>query len=164
MFKIAEASQTDIPAIIGIAEITWWRAYSQILSEDQLQYMLHAIYAPETLKSQMLQGTQTYLVLTTDEDHQAFASFGRRPEDSRVYKIHKLYVLPQNQKKGYGQALIDEIKNRVAAKNIRTLDLNVNRFNPARKFYERLGFKVIREEDVPVGPYWMNDYVMRLEF
>ena len=42
------------------------------------------------------------------------------------------------------------------------LDLNVNRHNQAQEFYKKLGFKIIREEDVPVGQYFMNDYVMRL--
>jgi ribosomal protein S18 acetylase RimI-like enzyme len=44
------------------------------------------------------------------------------------------------------------------------LDLNVNRNNQAKHFYEKIGFNVIREEDIPIGPYWMNDYVMRIEF
>jgi ribosomal protein S18 acetylase RimI-like enzyme len=42
--------------------------------------------------------------------------------------------------------------------------LNVNRYNPAKDFYEKLGFKIILEEDIPIGQYWMNDYVMRLTF
>jgi ribosomal protein S18 acetylase RimI-like enzyme len=40
--------------------------------------------------------------------------------------------------------------------------LNVNRNNEAKEFYKKLGFKIIREEDIPIGQYWMNDYVMRL--
>jgi diamine N-acetyltransferase len=47
------------------------------------------------------------------------------------------------------------------ASNVSILDLNVNRHNPAKSFYEKIGFTVLREEDVPIGPYWMNDYVMR---
>lgn len=163
MFKIAEASPADIPTIIDIAEKTWWPAYSKILPAEQIRYMLDAIYSPVLLEQQMTNQGQTYLLLTSDDQAEAFTAYGPRAEDASVYKIHKIYVLPRNQKKGYGQALIESIKGRAFERGIRVIDLNVNRFNPARNFYEKLGFVIIREEDVPVGPYWMNDYVMRLK-
>ncbi len=41
------------------------------------------------------------------------------------------------------------------------LQLNVNRSNKARFFYEKLGFNVVREEDIDIGNnYFMNDFVM----
>jgi hypothetical protein len=55
------------------------------------------------------------------------------------------------------------VKQQVDGQNAMALDLNVNRFNPAQHFYKKLGFKIIGEEDVPIGQYFMNDYVMRLE-
>jgi diamine N-acetyltransferase len=72
-------------------------------------------------------------------------------------------VLPENHGKGFGKILVDEVVRRVSLDGGQTLDLNVNRFNKAKHFYEKLGFKVIGEEDVPIGPYFMNDFVMRLE-
>lgn len=163
MFSISEAKEDDIPAIIHIAEETWWPTYSNILSREQIRYMLDAIYDPAVLRSQMGM-TETYLVLSDDGKVKGFVSYAMRSDDANVYKIVKLYVLPNNQKKGYGAALVEEVKQRVLKMNVRTLDLNVNRFNPSIRFYERIGFKILREEDVPVGPYWMNDYVMRLKF
>src|SRR5687768_16953552 len=164
MFKIRLATEADIPSIIDIAETTWWPTYSPILTAEQIRFMLAAIYSPETLRSQMQNGTQRFLVLLEGGKIQAFASFGQRAEDPRVYKIHKLYVLPANHKNGYGRALVDDIKTRSAFEGVHKLDLNVNRANAARYFYEKIGFKIIREEDVPIGPYWMNDFVMQLNF
>jgi hypothetical protein len=41
--------------------------------------------------------------------------------------------------------------------------LNVNRYNKARFFYEKFGFKIIDEVDISIGNnYFMNDYVMEL--
>lgn len=164
MFEISDATEGDIPAIIRIAEKTWWPTYSDILSGEQIKYMLNAIYAPETLRRQIVSKEQAYLILRDQQGAEGFASFALRGADTHVCKIHKLYVLPGNQRKGYGHHLICAIQDRLRRKNIHIVDLNVNRFNPARSFYERLGFRIIREEDVPIGPYWMNDYVMRLEF
>lgn len=163
MFNISEATQEDIPAIIAIAENTWWLTYSPILSAAQIRFMLDTIYAPEVLRQAMITGSQTYITLHDERGTQGFASFGGRNEDPNVCKLHKIYVLPENQGKGYGKMLIEEVKTRMRKKNMYILDLNVNRFNPARAFYEKLGFKVLCEEDIPIGPYWMNDFVMRLE-
>ena len=52
----------------------------------------------------------------------------------------------------------------MALRHILALDLNVNQLNKAAFFYEKAGFRMIREEEVPIGPYWMTDFVMRLEF
>jgi ribosomal protein S18 acetylase RimI-like enzyme len=93
---------------------------------------------------------------------QGFASYGLRLEDNQICKLHKLYVLPENQGKGYGKSLIDEVRIRAVNLNTHALDLNVNRNNPAIGFYEKIGFVKIKEENVAIGPYWMNDYVMRL--
>jgi len=162
--EIINASAADIALIQDIAEKTWWPTYSSIVPEAQIRYMLDAIYSTETLLN-VIQGSTQHFILIKDEDGvQGFASFGPRSDERGVYKLHKIYVLPDNQGKGYGAQLVAEVKRRLKVQGIHTLDLNVNRFNKARDFYERLGFTVIREEDVPIGPYWMNDYVMRLTF
>jgi len=164
MFNISTATEKDIPDIRDIAERTWWPAYTPILPAGQIRYMLDAIYSEQTIRTVITSGAQVFLLLSDEFGVQGFASYGRRDEESLVYKLHKLYVLPRNQGKGYGKALIREIRNRLLKEDIHTLDLNVNRYNPARHFYEKAGFKILRQEDIPIGPYWMNDYVMRLEF
>jgi diamine N-acetyltransferase len=164
MISIFNASSADIPTIQAIADNTWRATYSSILSKDQLQYMLDNIYSTETLSGVMRDGSQEFIIVQDDRGPQGFASFGMRKEDPTIYKLHKLYVLPENHGKGFGKLLVDEIKRRLTSNNVGTLDLNVNRHNPAKSFYEKLGFKVIYEEDVPIGPYFMNDYVMRLTF
>lgn len=164
MFIISEATVKDIPLITDIAEKTWWPTYCDILTAGQIRYMLDAIYAPDVIEVQIRDGLQTYLILKDEAGSQGFAAYGQCPQGPESYKLHKLYVLLQNQNKGYGRALLEEVKRRLIGRNIHRLELNVNRHNPALRFYERSGFKVLREEDVPIGPYWMNDYVLAMEF
>jgi ribosomal protein S18 acetylase RimI-like enzyme len=41
------------------------------------------------------------------------------------------------------------------------MQLNVNRHNRAKAFYERQGYHVILEEDIAIGDgFFMNDYRM----
>lgn len=162
MVHIIDGNEEHIGTIVEIAKKTWSVTYASILGADQLQYMLQTIYSTTELKKVMQNGSQKFLIVKDNHGFQGFASFGVRPENPSVCKLHKLYVLPNNQGKGYGKILMEEVKRRILEQGIKTLDLNVNRYNPAKAFYEKLGFKIIREEDVPIGEYFMNDYVMRL--
>jgi diamine N-acetyltransferase len=162
MVTILHATPKDIPIIRNLAEETWWPTYSPILDVEQIRYMLNAIYAEKELEKHIRSGSQTFIILHDQNGPQGFASYGLRPDDEHICKLHKLYVLPENHGKGYGKMLIDEVKMRALNMNASTLDLNVNRHNPAISFYEKIGFVKVKEEDVPIGPYWMNDYVMRL--
>ena len=65
------------------------------------------------------------------------------------------------QGQGLGVHLIEAVENAARAAGGQFLDLNVNRYNPAIAFYERRGFARHSEVDVPIGPYFMNDYIMR---
>lgn len=163
MIEIIEGNEDHIPSIVEIAEKTWHATYSEILSPEQLEYMLQTIYGTLALTSVIRDGSQRFLILKDNHGLQGFVSYGKRPEDPEIWKVHKLYVLPENQGKGYGTVLIEEVKKRMQENGIGTLDLNVNRHNPAQHFYRKIGFTVIREEDVPIGRFWMNDYVMRLK-
>jgi diamine N-acetyltransferase len=163
MQKILRATPKDIPTIRSLAEETWWPTYSSIISVEQIRYMLDHIYSQQALETVIKDGTQTFIVLFDDKGAQGFASYGLKSEDREICKLHKLYVVPGNHGQGYGKSLMEEVKARAINLNATKLELNVNRHNPALRFYEKAGFKMLRQEDVPIGPYWMNDYVMRLD-
>ena len=80
-----------------------------------------------------------------------------------LYKLHKIYALPDQQGKGIGKFIINYISGEIKPIGATALQLNVNRYNKAKGFYEKLGFKVIGEEDIDIGNgYLMNDYIMEL--
>jgi len=163
MFIIRPATLVDADCIVKIAHQTWWPAYCDILSTEQITYMLEAIYVSDKIAQQIENGEQQYLILEEEGEPVAFAAYSPRKENADVYKLHKLYCHPKMQRKGYGKSLINAVMDatRQAGKN--TLELNVNRHNQSKEFYEKLGFTVAYEEDVPIGPHYMNDYVMRIE-
>ena len=163
MYFIRQATITDLETIRQIADKTWWEAYSPILEKEQISYMLNTIYSVENISAQLKNNTQSYLLLIEDDKPVAFAAYSPREEDPEIFKLHKLYCLPETQGKGYGKILINEVVQKTIKAGKHTLDLNVNRYNKAKNFYEKMGFAVAYEEDIPIGPYWMNDYVMRKE-
>ena len=170
MYLIREATPDDTEIIRTIAEKTWWAAYSPILEKEQIAFMLDEIYSTRKVASQLSHNTQTYLLLVEPatgpggkDKPVAFAAYSPREEDPEIYKLHKLYCLPETQGKGYGKILINAVIQKTLEAGKHTLDLNVNRYNKAKSFYEKMGFAVLYEEDIPIGPYWMNDFVMRKE-
>lgn len=161
MYSIREATIEDVATIIDIAEKTWWVTYSPILEKEQIRFMLDEIYSFDKIHSHIKNNNQTYLLLEEQGKPVAFAGYSPREEDPEIYKLHKLYCLPETQGKGYGKILINTVAEKTLEAGKHTLDLNVNRHNKAKNFYEKMGFTVAYEEDIPIGTYWMNDYVMR---
>ena len=155
---IRKATDADIPLIREMAYKIWPQTYGSILSKEQLDYMLELIYSEKALQQQMDQNHE-FILVKDGSEVVGFASYSLVA--SQVYKLHKIYVLTSQQGKGTGRFIIDELVKNIKAKGATALQLNVNRFNNAKIFYEKLGFAVIREEDIDIGKgYFMNDYVM----
>ncbi|HUX83811.1 MAG TPA: GNAT family N-acetyltransferase [Chitinophagaceae bacterium] len=161
VIRILPASVTDMPLVRGLAEKIWPAAYSSILSPEQIRYMMDLLYSNSSLERQISQDGHRFLLAFREEEPLGFASFGSLGGEG--FKLHKLYVLPSSQGSGIGKMLMDQVIGEAKTSLVTFLELNVNRFNPARKFYERLGFRVLREVDIPIGGgFFMNDYIMRL--
>ncbi|WP_222619739.1 MULTISPECIES: GNAT family N-acetyltransferase [Pontibacter] len=159
-YKIRTATISDVPTIKALAEAIWEPTYKSILSKEQIEYMFDVIYTSEALQQQMQDG-QTFLLLYQDEQPLGFAAYSLKDAGEKVYKLNKIYLLPECQGKGLGKLLIAYVENEVKQLGGNILDLNVNKYNKAKAFYETCGYHVHQEEDIPIGPYWMNDYVMR---
>jgi len=160
---IKEASLANIPVIQELAFKIWPVAYGNILSKEQIQYMLENIYSSNSLQYQISQQHHSFLLAMEEELPIAFASFSNVSIDTKQnkFKLHKLYVLPEYQGKGIGKSMIEYISGKIKSSNNTTLVLNVNRFNNAVEFYKRSGFRVTKEEDIDIGDgFLMNDYVM----
>lgn len=151
--------ESEIPALQILAHATWEPTYRSILSQEQIQFMYDEIYSEEALKNQMQQNQHFYFIQEAAENV-GFLSISQSKEEAGRFKLNKIYVLPQLQGQGLGRRAMEAALCLVEKKHGNVLELNVNRFNKAKDFYERCGFTVTREEDIPIGPYWMNDYVM----
>ncbi len=160
--RIIEATINDAEAIQQLAEAVWWPTYSPILSEDQIKYMLSKMYDIDTIKEQINTQSQYYLLLFAEGILTGFAAYSPREENATIYKLHKLYCLTTTKGKGYGKLLLQAVEAKVKESGNNTLELNVNRYNPALNFYGKMGFAIAYTEDIEIGNgYQMNDYVMR---
>ena len=152
-------SENDIPALQKIALPTWENTYLPILSKEQVAFMYQEIYTEEALKKQMQNGQQFFFILEENLPV-GFLSVSQLNSEEPRFNLNKLYLLSSNQGSGLGRKALEAAAEYVKSLNGKVLELNVNRHNPARFFYEKCGYNIVREVDIPIGEYWMNDFVM----
>ncbi|WP_276380397.1 GNAT family N-acetyltransferase [Flavobacterium sp. H4147] len=161
MIQITEAALKDIAKIQEIAHITWPITYGEILTKEQLEYMLDLIYSNETLSNQIQNKEQLFYLISDADSVIGFIGIEHNYKNEAITKIHKIYLLPETQGKGFGKMVFDEIGKMALENNSATLLLNVNRFNTALNFYKKLGFEIKETVDIEIGNgYLMEDYVM----
>lgn len=156
MIEIKPAAKTNVPLIQQLAYTIWTVAYKDILSKDQLAYMLDKMHSIEALTKLIDDGHQ-FIISYEDGVAKGYACYKIHPDKARIEKI---YVLPDQHKKGIGKLMMDYIIEKVSP-DVSIVELNVNRQNKAVDFYKRIGFEIVREADIPIGEgYFMNDYIM----
>ncbi len=156
--NLRRANESDISLIRGLSQKIWPETYATILSTEQIDHMMKMMYSEIALKEQLRQNNE-FVIVNDGRDPIGFASFGL--ESPGVYKLHKIYLLPNMQRKGVGKFVINQILGAMARKGATALRLNVNRNNEAVHFYQKLGFEIISEADIDTGSgFFMNDYIM----
>ncbi|WP_222838193.1 GNAT family N-acetyltransferase [Chitinophaga pinensis] len=161
MYRIEIATITDIPIIQQLRDEIWRPTYKDLLSPEQIEYMLEMMYSTAALSSQMTEKAHRFLLLYDDQRPIGFASYSNTDE-AGVFKLQKIYLHSDYQGKGVGKLLLDNVVERVLAENGKILELDVKKDNKARFFYEKQGFSIFKEKDTDIGNgYWMLDYVMR---
>jgi ribosomal protein S18 acetylase RimI-like enzyme len=151
--------ENEIPALQKLALATWEPTYGCILSQEQIRFMYDEIYSDEALLKQMENGQRFFFILEAAETIGFLSLTCTNPEEGR-FKLNKLYLLPEMHGRGFGRQAIEGAENIVKKLHGKVLELNVNRHNKSKDFYEHCGYKITREEDIPIGEYFMNDYVM----
>ena len=166
---IIKASSEHLQTIHDMAQVVFRHTYREILSPDQMEYMMDMMYSMPNL-AQQLQDGHHYYIACIDGVPVGYVSVQREgtdPEGIEVFHLHKIYVMPDAQGKGIGLRLFETVVTHVkdaAAGRLARIELNVNKYNKAVSFYKHLGMRVLVEEDFPIGNgYYKTDYIMGLD-
>ena len=157
--SIVRATEADLPAIATLARLVWRAHYPGIIPAEQIEYMLSRMYDLPVMTRELSEGI-AYDVLFADAVLRAFASYG--PFDTREMKLHKLYVHPESQRRGFGSRLLAHVEAIAASRGFRTICLAVNKANEAAiAAYRKNGFVVRDAVVVEIGGgFVMDDFVM----
>ena len=163
MITITEATEHGLPIIRDIAYQTWPSTFGEILSPSQISYMLDMMYSLDALKTQIKDKSHVFLLAqdTENKEYLGYISYEFDYGGQSRTKIHKIYLLPVSQGKGVGRLLIDKVAELGIDHKNANLTLNVNRYNKAIQFYERMGFTIVGNETIDIGDgFLMEDFIM----
>ena len=168
-YKVARAGEEDMQLVHNMAEIVFRHTYREILSSEQMEYMMDWMYSLPNLRRQLDDG-HIYHIAYDGERPCGYVSVqpeGIAEDGMPLYHLQKIYVLPSFQGQKLGKSLFNH-----AIKSIKEIHpepcqmrLNVNRNNTkAVDFYYRMGMKKVFEGDFDIGHgYLMTDYIMALD-
>ena len=95
--------------IHDMAQVVFRHTYREILSPEQMEYMMEWMYSPENLLKQLDEGHVYYIAYHDGKacgyvsvQHEGIADDGRL-----LFHLQKIYVLPSEQGHGLGRALFD---------------------------------------------------------
>lgn len=98
MIQIIKADIEDIGSIHDMAEVVFRHTYRDILSADQIDYMMDWMYSPASLKKQLAEG-HVYYIAFRDSVPCGYVSVqpdGTNEEGRLLFHQQKIYVLPSD--------------------------------------------------------------------
>ena len=160
LVHLRPASPADFPVIRDLAHRTWPVTFAGILAREQMAYMLEMMYSDAALREQTTERGHRFL-LATDDDGAALGYASYEPHyRPGTTKLHKLYVLPEEQGRGIGRALVTAVEAAAREAGDAVLRLDVNRDNAATGFYKHAGFTKVGAAVTDIGGgYVMDDLV-----
>lgn len=158
--KFIQAKTDDIALVQQLARTSWESAYAEILSKEQIDYMLAEMYSTAEISSHLTNPNYHYFLIENNEKPVGFIGFQHHYEPGTT-KLHRVYLIPEAKGLGFGKAAINFLKEKTGETGNKRIILNVNKNNSARKIYESQGFKAYDEGVFDIGGgYVMDDYLM----
>ena len=157
---VRDAKPDDARTVAEIHIAAWRAAYRELMPADYLASLSLEERADMWTRS-IVRGSPSRLAIAeVDGALAGFCSFGPTrdalPDD--VAEIYAVNVAPERWRRGAGRALCEHALRQAAAREHRTMTLWVVKGNdPARRFYERLGY-------APDGAERLNSQLVPIPF
>jgi ribosomal protein S18 acetylase RimI-like enzyme len=152
-------NKAQIATVVRLAGEIWPEHYLSIIGQAQVDYML-ARFQSDAAITEQLQSGYEYFLLKREQQNLGYAAV-RIEHDLLSLFVSKLYLLRAVRGQGLGRAAMNELAQLAEARGVRKLWLTVNKHNPARFAYLRIGFVTVAEVVADIGAgYVMDDYKM----
>ncbi len=159
MFHVVKIDVSQVHLIHDLVHQIYYPTYRNILTKDQIDFMLEQSYTVAALQKALLMDQDFYVLKSLDGTDLGFMALKDATND--ILRIEKLYLLPNAQGMGAGKFFISFASSIAKEFGKKFLELNVNRANNAYYFYLKQGFKVTQEIDIPYYGYILDDYIMQ---
>lgn len=162
MISFQEVKESNIPLLRDLAKKSWETAYAEILSAEQIAFMLREMYSEEVISEQINNPHYFYYFIKVENIDIGFVGYEIHYEEDTT-KLHRIYLIENAKGKGVGKVALKFLIQKVLEVGNHRIILNVNRNNPAQYFYKSLGFTVYEEGIFDIGNgFVMDDYLMEI--
>ena len=141
---VREAMAADARTVAEIHVAAWRAAYRELMPADYLASLDVNERADLWTKSIIRGGPARLALAEIDGAVAGFCLYGptRDALADDVAEIYAVNVMPERWRMGAGRALCEHARRQAAAREHKTMTLwVVKRNDPARRFYERLGYE-----------------------
>ena len=155
-YQITTINEDKFEELAETADVIWHQCYSELLSGEQIDYMLGKYLSVEAFKEQAEEG-YIYRGLFIDGELVGFT--GSQKQGDRIF-LSKLYLQERYHGLGLGKALMDDCIGLYP--ECISVYLTVNKHNSSYNMYRHLGFEVIDSVVTDIGEgFVMDDYIMQ---
>ncbi len=160
MITIREANQDDAYGIAKVYVEGWRSTYQGIVPDDHLAHMTYEQL--EQRWSRILNSGDGFVFVAEDgpENIVGFIWGGPEHQGAPGYtgELHAIYILQRYQGQDIGRRLTQALVRKMLEDGLELMIVWVLRDNPSRRFYEKLGAKLVR-----TAPYYVPDFDIVLD-
>ena len=156
MIKTADVA--DAPLLEALAKEIWTQHYADIITLEQISYMLDRFQSAEAIVQDMQSGA-VYDIAYADGEPCGYSA--AEPDETGLF-LSKLYVRQSCRGQGIARAMVNRIVHRAQETGAVRISLKCNKYNTnSLAAYERLGFTFAYPCVTDIGNgFVMDDYVL----
>ncbi len=153
-------TEEQIRQLAELASQIWNEYFIEILSKEQIDYMIETFQSAAAITEQIQEGYQYYFIIN---DTEIIGYFGICKQEDGTMFLPKLYLAKEHRGKGHASQVFQFIKEKSLEQCCSSIWLAVNRHNQqAIAVYEHLGMQRLREQVIDIGNgFVMDDFVYR---
>lgn len=154
------ATPADIPVLQSLAHAIWHEAYADMISSEQIAYMLDLMYADHVIADEIRSGT-VWEIIERNGNACGFVSFGLA--DNNAVKLSKIYIHQNVRGSGIAEIALRRVIAYAQENKRAAVYLTVNKQNNrAIRAYEKSGFVIADSAVFDIGNnFVMDDYIMQ---
>lgn len=155
-----QARIEDIAEIRALARRIWDEAYDEILSKEQVDYMLQMMYSEKIIANEILSGIVWDLIVANGKLC-GYLSYSLAEGNS--VKLSKIYIDKNFRRTSIAADSLSRVKQYAARNGKDYVFLTVNKNNQiAIRAYQKNGFAITASVVTDIGQgFVMDDYIMK---
>lgn len=143
-----------------LAREIWYEHYVPLIGREQVDYMVSRLQTAAAMQAQIEQGYEYFLMEHEPDAAVGYLALQPRQAEGALF-LSKLYVLAALRGTGLGRKALEFAEELARGRGLERLYLTVNKRNPARFAYQRLGYATVGDIVTEIGGgFVMDDYRM----